>query len=170
MHILSTMSGDMPVKNWGTVLLGFSLFQITFPLLASRQVRIAEAPNVTTFPLATAGVLLGPGCCEADGPETAMAAYVFFHSSFPVAASRHSTTSSLPCRVFRYILFPVSTGVASPKPTLTFQSCLSSVGHVEGALKPVTLLSRPMPLNCGQSCEKESVELRIISVTITLII
>jgi hypothetical protein len=60
--------------------------------------------------------------------------------------------------------------VASPEPTETFHCCLSSAGQAAGALNPVTLLSRFIPRHCGQSCEKEIVELKIKSATRTLII
>ena len=39
-------------------------------------------------------------------------------------------------------------------PTLTFHFCVNSLGQVEGATKPVTLLSRLGPRHWGQSAAR----------------
>src|SRR5262245_40826260 len=81
----------------------------------------------------------------------AAAAYFSFHSSLPLPASRHRMTSSPSCRPKTYSFSRTSTGEASPRPTLTRHFFISSLGHVVGALKLVTLLSRFGPRHCGQS-------------------
>ena len=83
MHIPSVISGDVPVKNCGIALVGFSFLHRSFPVPASKHDRIPETPKVTSLPFKTAGVLLGPGCADAEGPVTAIAAYVLFHNSLP---------------------------------------------------------------------------------------
>src|SRR5579883_1096891 len=107
-------------------------------------------PSVMTLPLATTGELRGPPCPE-SGPLTASAAYLAAQFSFPVAASRHRSTSSSPCLENTKSLSPTSAGVASPLPTSTFHFWASSLGHVLGASKPTTLPSRLAPRHCGQS-------------------
>src|SRR5512135_2574707 len=97
-HIPLVISGDVPVKNCGKSFVKSSFLQTTFPVAASRQESTPPTPNVTIFPSPTAGVLLGPGCALAEGPEIASAAYLSCQISFPVAASRHIVTSSLPTR------------------------------------------------------------------------
>ena len=72
MHKPSAMTGDIAVKNWGTLFDKFSLRHITLPVPASRHERTPPTPSVTTFPSATAGELLGPGCLPA-GPVGAWA-------------------------------------------------------------------------------------------------
>src|SRR5262245_39067745 len=81
----------------------------------------------------------------------AAAAYFSFHTSLPLAASRHRMTSSSPCLLKMYNFSPTSTGEDSPTPTLTRHFLVSSLGQVVGAVKPVTLLSRFGPRHCGQS-------------------
>src|SRR5437870_4336340 len=116
MHFPSTMSGDDAVKNagWDSV----SFRHATLPVAASRQETAPQTPSVQILPSATAGVLRGPGCALAEAPVTAFAVCLSFHSTVPLPASRHETTSSLPCRVKAYTLSPTSTGDASPSPTV----------------------------------------------------
>src|SRR2546423_14784929 len=95
MHLPSAIRGDEEVKNCGLALV--SLRQTTLPLSASRQETTPAAPSVQTLPSATAGVLRVPGC-ELAAPVTAEAGYLSFQSSLLLSASRHSVTSSPPCR------------------------------------------------------------------------
>src|SRR5215207_1362414 len=103
----STIIVDDEVKNFGQALL--SLRQTTLPLLASRQERTPRTPSVQTLPPATAGVLRGPGCFAA-GPAAGCVAYMSFHTSLPLVASRQRMTSSPPCRPMTKILSPTITG------------------------------------------------------------
>src|SRR5512133_2811947 len=73
-HLFSTISGDMPVKNCGTAFSVFSFLQITFPVAASKHDSTPAAPKVTTLSPETAGVLRGPGW-EPAGPVTAGEGY-----------------------------------------------------------------------------------------------
>src|SRR5262249_57045996 len=109
-----------------------------------------RTPNVITFPSATVG--------EARGPEKPLAgqvappdSYSSFHSSLPSAALRARTTSFPSCREKTNNLSPTSAGVATPSPTVTFHFWVSSLGHVLGAVNPVTFASRLAPRHCGQS-------------------
>src|SRR5437867_1616857 len=100
MHFPSTMIGDVPVKNWGQAIESFR--HTTLPSAAFRQESTPPTPRVHNLPPATAGELRGPGCpppTKAAAPVTATAAYLSFQSSLPLFASRHSVTSSSPCRV-----------------------------------------------------------------------
>ena len=97
MAMPSTMIGDMAVKNLGATPGNSSLRQNTLPVAASRQERTPSTPSVTTFPSATAGELLGPGC-RAAGPVTACAAYLFCHSLLSGGGVEAVVTSSSPCR------------------------------------------------------------------------
>src|SRR3954469_14876706 len=99
MHFPSTMIGDIPVKNWGQTIESFR--HATLPVAASRQESTPPTPSVQILPPATAGELRGPGCpppTEAAAPVTGTAAYLSFHNSLPLFASRHRVTSSSPCR------------------------------------------------------------------------
>src|SRR6266849_1475947 len=96
MHFPSTMIGEDDVKKSGQALESFR--HTTLPVAASRQERTPPTPSVQTLPSATAGELRGPACPPA-GPVTATAAYLSFHSTSPLVASRHEATSSSPCRV-----------------------------------------------------------------------
>src|SRR5208283_1474764 len=85
------------------------------------------------------------------GPVAPCASYFSCQTSFPVAASRQRMISFSCCRLNTYSLSPTSAGVATPSPTVTFHFCVSSLGQVWGALKPVALPSRLGPRHWGQS-------------------
>src|SRR5215472_13296588 len=95
MHRPPTMIGEDEVKNLGHAPRKSSLRHSCLPVAAWKQDRMPRTPNVTTFPSATVGELLGPGC-ELAGPAAGRVAYLSCQSSFPVAASRQRMTSSPP--------------------------------------------------------------------------
>src|SRR5436190_19583418 len=129
--------GHEPLKS--------SLRQSRFPLVASKQERTPATPSVQTFPSTTAGELRGPEWAGAAPPVTTCAAYLSCQRTLPLVASRQVVTSSPSCRVKSYNLSPTIAGVESPIPTATFHFCVSSLGQVAGALKPVTFASRLGP-------------------------
>src|SRR5262249_31322434 len=119
MHRPSTMIGELAGKNIGKAPLKSSLRQIGSPVAASEQERGPPTPSVYALPPATAGEQRGPECMGAGPPETVMVGYFCCQTTFPLAASRHVTTSSSPCRAKANSLSPTSAGVESPMPSST---------------------------------------------------
>src|SRR5512139_3964699 len=128
------MIGEEATWNRGQAPGKSSLRQTILPVAASRHESVPVTPRVTTFPLATAGELRGPGCCPASGPEMVGTGYLSAQSSLPVPASRQRVTSSPSCREKTYNLSPTNAGDESAPPTLVFHFWVSSLGQVFGAV------------------------------------
>ena len=68
----------------------------------------------------------------------------------------YTSGTGAPAVIMNYPQFAPWAGVESPSPTVAFHCCFNSLGHVCGAVNPVTFASRFGPRHCGQSAARRT--------------